>query len=136
MIEKRPICPDRVRKISGSFAFIEHRFIRDGFLDSLSHPEIALYLFLVLVSDRKGLSHYSYDKICTILGLDLQDYILARDLLIEKDLLAFDGSLFQVLALPENRPCQARVLTPGRDMEIRDPATIRQLIKTSLGRQS
>jgi len=27
MIEKTPLCPKRVRKIKGSFAFIEHRFL-------------------------------------------------------------------------------------------------------------
>ena len=26
MIEKSPLCPERLRKITGSFAFIEHRF--------------------------------------------------------------------------------------------------------------
>lgn len=35
MIEKTPLIPDRVRKIHGSFAFIEHRFLRDGFWASL-----------------------------------------------------------------------------------------------------
>jgi len=55
LIERLPICPERVRKIAGSFAFIEHRFLRDGFLQSLTHHEILLYLFLVLVGDRIGL---------------------------------------------------------------------------------
>jgi hypothetical protein len=27
MIEKSPLCPERVRKITGSFAFLEHRFL-------------------------------------------------------------------------------------------------------------
>ncbi len=36
MIEKQPLCPDRRRKITGSFAFIEHRFLRDGFWSSTS----------------------------------------------------------------------------------------------------
>ena len=31
MIEKSPLCPERVRKIPGSCAFLEHRFFRDGF---------------------------------------------------------------------------------------------------------
>ena len=28
------IRPDRIRKINGSFAFIEHRFLRDGFFST------------------------------------------------------------------------------------------------------
>jgi hypothetical protein len=34
------------------------------------------------------------------LQFNLDEYIAARDGLIEKDLIAFDGSLFQVLSLP------------------------------------
>jgi hypothetical protein len=42
MIEKSPLCPERVRKITGSFAFIEHRFLRDGFWASLGQHELLL----------------------------------------------------------------------------------------------
>ena len=69
MIEKVILCPDRVRKITGPFGFIEHRFLREGFFHSLTHEELLLYLFLVLVSDRSGLSFYSYDKISTLLRI-------------------------------------------------------------------
>ena len=71
MIERSPLCPDRIRKIDGSFAFIEHRFLKDGFFESLTHHEFLLYVFLVLVADRRGLSYYSYDKICTLLRVTL-----------------------------------------------------------------
>ena len=99
-IEKRPIKPDRIRKIEGGFAFIEHKFLRCGFWTSLEHQELLLYLFLVLVSDRQGLSYYGHDRICTLLGITLDHFIVARDNLIQKDLIAFDGTLFQVLSLP------------------------------------
>lgn len=99
-IEKRPIIADRVRKIQGSFAFIEHKFLRHGFWTSLDHSELILYLFLIMVADRQGLSYYSYDKICAILRLTVDQYISARNTLIKKDLIAFDGTLFQVLSLP------------------------------------
>lgn len=91
MIEKQPLDPERVRQITGSFAFIEHRFLRDGFWSSLSPHELLLYVFLVVVSDRHGLSYYGYDKICTLLRFTLDDYLAARHALIEKDLIAFDG---------------------------------------------
>ena len=65
MIEKVIVRPDRIRKINGTFCFIEHRFIREGFFYTLTHHEILLYLFLVLVADRNGLSFYGYDKVCT-----------------------------------------------------------------------
>jgi hypothetical protein len=134
MIEKSPLCPERVRKITGSFAFIEHRFIRDGFWSSLGQHELLLYVFLVLVADRTGLSYYSFDKICALLQLSLDDYLLARNALIKQDLIAFDGHLFQVLSLPLTPVRQpARPLHSAPHMAQADPATIRQIIRNSLG---
>jgi len=135
MIEKRPLCPERVRKITGSFAFLEHRFIRDGFWTSLSHYELLLYVFLVLVADRNGLSYYSFDKLCALLQLSLDEYLLARNALIKKDLIAFDGHLFQVLSLPPKPILQpARPLRSAQQHMVQtDPATIRQIIRNSLG---
>ena len=134
MIAKSPLCPERVRKITGSFAFLEHRFLRDGFWTSLSHHELLLYTFLILVADRNGLSYYSFDKICTLLQLSLDDYLLARNALIQKDLIAFDGHLFQVLSLPPQPVRQpARPLHSAPHMAPADPATIRQIIRNSLG---
>ena len=134
MIEKRALCPDRVRKIIGSFAFIEHRFLRDGFFESLTHHELLLYLFLILAADRHGLSFYAYDKICTFLKISVDEYLLARDALIGKDLIAFDGRMFQVLSLPQH--CNIPPPKPIKEkdaLEKKDPATIHQLIKRSLG---
>ena len=125
---------ERVRKINGSFAFIEHRFLRDGFFESITHNELLLYFFLVLVSNRKGISWYGYDKICEILQWMPQEYIEARNGLIDKDLIAFSGCVFQVLELPEKSPVQKRrILRTEDDMEKHDPATIRNLICQSLG---
>jgi hypothetical protein len=134
MIKNIILCPDRIRKINGSFAFIEHRFLRDGFWASLDHHELLLYLFLVIVGDRNGMSFYSYDKICIVLMVTVDEYVLARDSLMEKDLIAFDGKFFQVLSLPAKvlRPSCPPLKTP-EEMEKHDPATIHQLIIHSLG---
>jgi hypothetical protein len=135
-VEKKPLQPNRIRKIIGSFAFIEHRFLRQGFWCSLSHHELLLYLFLVIVADRNGLSYYGYDKICSLLQISVDEYILARDLLIEKDLIAFDGRLFQVLSLPQKPPSSSTaVLKTVKDMQTHDPATIHQLIAHRLGKK-
>jgi hypothetical protein len=95
-----PIRPDRIRKIDGSFTFIPSRFLHDGFLASLSHDEAVLYLFLLLASNRHGVSRYHYDRICKTIGMDGDTYVQARNGLVAKELIAFDGSRFQVLALP------------------------------------
>ena len=134
MIEKSPLDPERVRTITGSFAFLEHRFLRDGFWCSLSHHALLLYGFLVLVADRHGLSYYSFDKICALLQLSLDDYLIARNALMKQDLIAFDGHLFQVLSLPLTPVRQpARPPHSAPHMAQADPATIRQIIRNSLG---
>ncbi len=132
MIHKRVLNAERVRRIDGGFSFIPHRFLTDGFLASLSQRELLLYLFLILVSDRHGLSFYSYDAICTLLQLTLDQYIEARDGLIKMDLIAFDGTIFQVLELPlkpRERPAPKPVLGSDRG---EDPAAIARLIRQSL----
>jgi hypothetical protein len=132
MMEKVILCPDRVRKITGTFGFIEHRFFQEGFFYTLSHCELLLYLFLVLVADRHGLSFYSYDKMCTLLRITVDEFILAREGLIEKDLIAFDGRTFQVLSLPRDGP-QPTPIRGKEQMRDKDPATIHQQIVRSLG---
>jgi hypothetical protein len=124
MIKKKILDSQRLRRIDGGFSFIPHRFLTDGFLTSLDQKEILLYLFLILVSDRHGLSFYSYASICSLLQLTLDQYIEARDGLIEKDLIAFDGTIFQVLSLP----CQPVKSSAHKE----DPAAIVELIRQSL----
>jgi len=102
MFTKKVLDPTRIRRIDGGFSFIPHRFLTGGFLASLHQKEILLYFFLILVSDRFGLSFYAYDAICSFLQITVDQYIEARDSLIRKDLIAFDGTLFQVLDLPES----------------------------------
>ncbi len=100
MQRKRVLDPERVRKIEGSFSWIDHRFITGGFLRDLSTLEILLYLFLVAVSDRKGLSFYYDDRISSLLKIDLAALGRAREGLILRSLVAYEPPLYQVLSLP------------------------------------
>jgi hypothetical protein len=137
-IERAPIVPTRVRRIGGQgFCFIPHRFLREGFFAALSAEELVLYLLLVLAGDRHGLSFYHQDSLCSLLELPMHVYLAARNGLIDKDLIAFDGRRFQVLSLPQ-RPVRAerRPLTSAAELEQDDPATIRQLINSSLAAAS
>jgi hypothetical protein len=133
--ERAPIRPDRVRGIAGeSFAAVPHRFLRDGYLASLGTRELALYFFLVLAGDRRGISFYGYDAICSVLEFTLDEYIEARNDLIRRDLIAFDGRRFQVLSLPA-APALAPAARPCTDADIeeRDPASIRRACLDALG---
>ena len=123
MIKKKILNHDRIRCINGGFSFIPHRFVCDGFLAALQQKELLLYLFLAIVSDRNGLSFYSYDAICTLLQMSLDQYITARNGLMNKDLIAFDGTLFQVLDLPQNRP---------RQQKSKDRSPVEQLIQQTV----
>jgi len=81
--------PQRVRRIEKSFAWIDHRLLRNGFLTAMTNQEQALYLFLVLAADRHGVSFYRKEKICDALGMDWGQFEVARDRLIELKLIAF-----------------------------------------------
>ena len=101
MIRKKVIVPHRVRMVSGSFAFIPHRFLSDGFLRSLRAAELLLYYFLVLASDKDGVSYYGSSKICSLLKMGFEQYEDARDRLVARGLVAYDDTFFQVLELPD-----------------------------------
>jgi len=97
---KRILHHDRLRKIEGSFSWIDHRFITGGFLQDLSTIEILLYLFLVTVSDRNGISFYHDDRVCSLLKIPLTSLGEAREGLIMRSLIAYEPPIYQVLSLP------------------------------------
>lgn len=133
MIKKRILNPDRIRRICGGFSFIPHRFLTDGFLASLRQDELLLYLFLVIVSDRNGLSYYSYDAICSLLQMGLDQYIDARNALMDKDLIVFDGTVFQVLELPA-KPVVSATEKQVDSVALKNQAAISRLVDQSLKR--
>lgn len=115
---KKLLRPKRIRKIEGSFSWIDHRFITGGFLPDLSLLEILLYLFLVAVSDRNGLSFYHDDRIASLLKIDLVSLGKAREGLVQRSLLAYEAPLYQVLSLPPQPvPLPAREERAKREHE-------------------
>jgi hypothetical protein len=135
-VHRAPPRPDRVRRPAGGFAFVPNRFLHEGFFASLDHVERSLYFFLVLAGDRSGVSFYGHDRICATIEASLDDYIAARNSLIEKDLVAFDGTRFQVLSLPPTPVLLAHgPLVTDDDFDDHDPATVRLIARASLGRR-
>ena len=122
--DRTPLRPDRVRKIDGSFAFLPHRFLRDGFWASLDHRELLIYVLLLLVADRQGLSFYFDDRLAAILRVVLDDFVAARVGLLHKDLLAYDpaGPRYQLLALPPRPVIAADASSPRRPPSRSTPA--------------
>ena len=99
-MKKYLIIPDRKRLMEGGFAFIPRKFLLEGHMLHLSHEELSLYLLLVLASDTDGMSYYSFERICNVLKMDLDSYLIARDRLIERGYIAMANQLCQVLSLP------------------------------------
>lgn len=81
--------PQRVRRIEKSFAWIDHRLLRNGYLEVMAHHDQVLYLFLALAADRHGVSFYRKEKICDAVGLEWSEFEMARDRLIHLSLIAF-----------------------------------------------
>jgi hypothetical protein len=104
-----PVVPDpgRVRRIQGSFAWIDQRLLRQGHLEQMTLADLAVYVFLVLVADRTGTSFYRKDLICRKLGMDWGAFEECKARLLERRLIAFrpftagdvDG-FYQVLPVP------------------------------------
>ena len=138
MRPKTLILPERLRVLAPPFAWVDRRFLLSGFLDVLTPEENLLYFFLVLAADRDGLSFYNYDKICQLLKLEVDDYIHARNALIDKQLVAFDGRQFQVLALPKTPgpPARSSRRVPSPDQEAQVLAEVLSRISRGLDQQS
>jgi hypothetical protein len=64
MIQKRLIRPERLRQVPPSFNWADHRLVRDHYIERCDCTSLALYLFLVVVSDAQGLSYYSEASLC------------------------------------------------------------------------
>jgi hypothetical protein len=133
MIKKRPIYPQRIRRIPSQFSWVDHRLVRDRHIESCSHPALALYLFLVTVADQDGLSYYSDPSLMSRLGMDTQTLSAARQNLTQTGMIAYEEPLYQVLSLD---PC-IEMQDAGRDRMGNDvPVSIGRLFKQILGETS
>jgi len=99
MIQKRPIRPERLRQVPPSFNWIDHRLVRDHYIERCDCVSLALYLFLVTVSDAQGLSYYSDASVCRRLKIDPLQLSAARSQLERAGLIAYRKPLYQVLSL-------------------------------------
>ena len=101
--QPQPPRPDRIRSIRGSFSWIDHRFFRQGFDRGLTRLEKLLYLVLIAVSNRDGVSFYSDERLAELLEIRYPHELSgARNELIARDLIAFEQGIYQVLDLPSH----------------------------------
>jgi hypothetical protein len=101
----QPPRPDRRRSIRGSFSWIDHRFLREGFDQGLTRLEKLFYFLLVAVSNQDGVSFYSDARLAELLDIRFPHELAgARKELVARDLIAYEGGIYQVLDLPARSP--------------------------------
>ena len=124
MIQKQLICPERVRQVPKQFNWVDHRLVRDHFIEQCSHAALALYLFLVTVGDQQGLSYYSDRSLSARLSMDSALLVRARNELIRVKLIAYRKPLCQVLSLEP-----IKVVRPP----LGEPLAVGQILKQLAG---
>jgi len=79
-----------------SYSILDHALLHGGYLHRLNHEAIALYLFLVVVSDREGKSFYAEKTIGEILRLSPKALAAAKGELLEAQLISYRAPHFWV----------------------------------------
>jgi len=100
-IIKEPVVRERIRRIPNGFGWVDHRLVREHYVERCSHRALALYLFLVTVSDADGLSWWGERALAQRLGVERDALRRARAELEAADLVAYEHPMWQVLQLPE-----------------------------------
>jgi hypothetical protein len=106
MIQKHVLVPQRLRRPPATgWSWLDRRFLREHG-DYLSREAVLLYLFLAAVADRHGLSFYSDTTLACRLRLSQPVLEQAREELLDRDLIAHQLPLVQVLSLPSPGVCR------------------------------
>ena len=114
MIQKSILAAGRLRRPpTTGWSWLDRRFLREHG-DYLSREAMLLYLFLTAVADRHGLSFYSDHTLGSRLQLSQPVLERARQELLERDLIACQLPLVQVLSLPT--PNISRRPEPGQGL--------------------
>jgi hypothetical protein len=114
MLKKHILVPQRLRRPPATgWSWVDRRFLREHG-DYLSREALLLYFFLAAVADRYGLSFYSDHTLSSRLRLSPQALERAREELLERDLIAHQLPLVQVLSLPT--PGVSRRPEPGQGL--------------------
>lgn len=119
-IEKRILVPERLRRPPTSgWSWVDRRFLREHG-EYLSGEAVLLYLFLAAVADKHGLSFYSDHALSSRLRMSRAAVEEARRELLQRDLIAHQLPLVQVLSMPtagvQRRPEPGQGLTVLAEM--------------------
>jgi hypothetical protein len=114
MTQKHILVAGRLRRPPATgWSWVDRRFLREHG-DYLSRDATLLYLFLATVADRHGLSFYSDHTLSSRLHMSPQAVAQARQELLDRDLIAQQLPLVQVLSLPA--AAVSRRVAPGQGL--------------------
>ena len=114
MIQKHILVAGRLRRPPATgWSWLDRRFLREHG-DYLSREALLLYFFFAAVADRHGLSFYSDHTLSSRLRLPQPVLERARQELLDRDLIAQQLPLVQVLSLPT--PTVSRRPEPGQGL--------------------
>lgn len=104
MRRKHVLRPERLRQVPSQFSWIDQRLVRERYIERCDVHALALYLFVVTVSDAQGLSYYGDATLCRGLSMPAARLQQARSDLIHAGLIAYEAPLYQVLNRLKGRP--------------------------------
>jgi hypothetical protein len=117
----------RLRKLPSFFSWIDPKLIHHAHLAKISAEAAVLYLFLLGVADREGMSYYSDGKIRE--KTVISDLDRARKELIQADLVAYRKPFYQLLSLPQVfEVSKAHTIKPLSPISEREEFEINRLI--------
>lgn len=99
------VMEERVRRVPSQFSWVDHRLVRNHYLEHAQAMSWALYLVLVTVGNEHGLSFYSDKSLGQMLGLSVEQIAQCRTELTRLGVVAYSAPMYQVLSLEEaDRP--------------------------------
>jgi hypothetical protein len=91
--------PRRRRRIPERFSWVDQRLVHEGHIGRCGTAALALYLVLVTVADRDGVSYYGDRRLCRMLHWTPLELKGARRDLQQAELIAYQFPFYQVLGL-------------------------------------
>jgi len=104
---KRVICPERIRQTPAHVSWIDHRLVRERYIERCDACAAALYLFLVTVADAQCLSYFADATLARRLSMAPARMEMARSDLIRVGLIAWQRPLTPAPPPPPPAPAPA-----------------------------
>ena len=99
-----------------SYSIVDHELLHGGHLHALSHEALALYLFLIVVSDKEGRSFYRAPSIQGILRMPSEVYVHSLEELRLRKLVDYRYPYFFVQNLSESKSIQKKTSHPKKEI--------------------